>query len=91
MINGAVLHIPGFDFEDYIKLRENPVSIITNDCFGEMLYHYLNLEFSSLFINCWIDANDFLLLVNDLEEYVKQPLLLKQEGAAMRNIVTAYT
>lgn len=80
VINGAVLHIPGFDFVNYIKLRENPVSIITNDCFGGMLYHYLNLEFSSPFINCWIEANDFLLLVNNLEQYMKQPLLLKQEG-----------
>ncbi len=80
VINGAVLHIPGFDFADYIRLRENPVSLITNDCFGGMLYHYLDLEFSSPFVNCWIGADDFLLLVNNLEEYMKQPLLLKYEG-----------
>ncbi|MBD5476926.1 MAG: DUF1919 domain-containing protein [Lachnospiraceae bacterium] len=80
IINGAVLYIPGFDFTDYIKLRENPVSIITNDCLGGILYHYLNLEFSSPFINCAIDADDFLQLVNHLEEYMKQPLLPEQEG-----------
>lgn len=80
IINGAVLHIPGFDFADYIMLRENPVSIIANDCLGGLVYHYLNLEFSSPFINCRVDADDFLLLVNNLEEYMKQPLLLKHEG-----------
>ncbi len=80
IVDGKVMNIPGFDFGDYIKLRENPVSIITNDCFGGILYHYLNLEFSSPFINCWIGADDFLQLVNDLREYMKQPLLLKYEG-----------
>lgn len=27
VINGAVMYIPGFDFADYIMLKENPVSI----------------------------------------------------------------
>lgn len=65
---------------DYIKLRENPVSIITNDCFGGRLYHYLNLEFASPFVNCWMDEDDFLQLVDHLEEYMKQPLVPQYEG-----------
>lgn len=80
VINGEVLYIPGFDFEKYIRLRENPISIIANDCFGGILYHYLNLEFSSPFINCAIAPDDFLLLANSLEGYMKQPLLMEQEG-----------
>lgn len=80
VINGEVLYIPGFDFEKYISLRENPISIISNDCFGGILYHYLNLEFSSPFINCAIAPDDFLLLANSLEGYMKQPLLMEQEG-----------
>lgn len=80
IINGEVLHIPGFDFADYVKLRENPISIIANDCLGGILYHYLNLEFSSPFINCWIEADDFLLLVNNLKKFMKQPLFPEQEG-----------
>lgn len=80
IINGEVLYIPGFDFEKYVRLKENPVSIIANDCLGGILYHYLNLEFSSPFINCAIDPDDFLLLANSLEGYMKQPLWLEREG-----------
>lgn len=80
IISGEVLYIPGFDFVDYIKLRENPVSIITNDCLGGRLYHYLNLEFASPFVNCWMGEDDFLQLVDHLEEYMKQPLVPQYEG-----------
>lgn len=75
IVDGRVMNIPGFDFGEYIKLRENPVSIIASDCLGGIIYHYLDLKFSSPFINCLIQDNDFLLLVNNLEEYMKQPLL----------------
>ena len=80
IIDGRVMSIPGFDFAEYVKLRESPVSIIANNCLGGILYSYLDLKFSSPFINCWMTADDFLLLINNLEEYMKQPLVQEYEG-----------
>lgn len=79
IVDGRVMHIPGFDFAEYVKLREFPVSIIANNCLGGIIYSYLDLRFSSPFINCWMTADDFLLLINNLEEYMKQPLVQEYE------------
>lgn len=80
IIDGRVMYIPGFDFAEYVKLRKSPVSIIANNCLGGILYSYLDLKFSSPFINCWMTVDDFLLLINNLEEYMKQPLVQEYEG-----------
>lgn len=79
LINIKVFRIPYFDFGEYISLRENPVSIITSNCMGGFLYHYLDLCFSSPFINTFIYYNDFEKLTQNLYFYLNQPL--KEECA----------
>lgn len=83
IINGRVLYIPYFDFDDYIALRENPVSIMTFSCMGGFLYHYLDLAFSSPFINTLMDFNDFVRMSNNFRYYLNCPLIKEQEGSVL--------
>lgn len=80
LIHGRILHIPCFDFADYVALRRNPVSIISDDCWGGRVYHYLDLRMDSPFINLYILNDDFLRLICDFSYYIKQPLCMEEEG-----------
>lgn len=77
IINAAVLQIPYFDFRKYVKLRNEKVSIICNNCWGGFTYHSLDLEFNSPFVNmCMSDENYFKLLGN-FKFYINQPFEFK--------------
>lgn len=80
LIKGNVLQIPCFDFKDYALLRENPVSIISDTCWGGRLYHYLDLPFTSPFINFWISDSDFVKMANNLKCYLSRPLNMELQG-----------
>lgn len=51
LINGKVFKLPDFDFKKYINLIENPVTILSDDCWGGYVYNLLGLQFSSPTIN----------------------------------------
>lgn len=51
IIFSRVFKIPNFDFKRYASLRENPVTILSDDCWGGYVYHALNLPFTSPLIN----------------------------------------
>lgn len=80
LIRGAVLQIPCFDFAEYAQLRENPVSIISDDCWGGFLYHYLDLPFMTPFINLRILDSGFLKMIGNLEKYLSRPLIMERQG-----------
>lgn len=73
-IRADVFSIPNFSIERYMKLRENPVSIISINCFGGFLYHRLDLQFSSPTINLWFTALDFTKFSTFLPQYINQNL-----------------
>lgn len=70
-----VLHIPYFNFADYIRLKTNPVSIIAANCWAGFCYHYLGLEFTSPTINMWIDRMQFADFVDNLEQYLQEEVV----------------
>lgn len=80
LIPGYVFQIPCFDFKAYASLKRNPVSIISDDCWGGNVYHYLGLRFDSPFINCYIHNDDFVKMLEDLSYYIDQPLKMEDEG-----------
>ena len=73
-LRGDVLSLPGFDLERYMQLRNQPISIIADNCFGGILYHQLDLPFCSPMINLWLPPSDFLKLVLNLKSYMGQVL-----------------
>lgn len=80
LIPVRVFNIPHFDFYRYIKLIEDPVSIIAMDCYGSMLYHYLNLPFMSPFILCNIEENSYMRLLEKFDYYINTRLELYEKA-----------
>lgn len=78
-INAMLL--PGFDFDKYKLIRENAPTIICPNCWGGLTYSALGLEFGSPFINMFLDHDDYLKLLKNLEYYMECPLVFEE----MRN------
>lgn len=49
IISYKVLNIPNLDFDAYCKIKNNKISIISNNCWGGILYSTLGLECLSPF------------------------------------------
>lgn len=85
IINGKIFKIPYFDFVKYCGLIENPVSIISNDCWGGCIYHQLGMKFQSPFINLFVENRYFLDFLSNLEYYLQQPLKMERDGDIYTN------
>ena len=80
IINGEVFKIPLFDCGLYSRLIKNPVTIITDDCWGGYVYHYLGLEFSSPLINTFWDKTEYAKFIQKPLFYLKTDLSMVREG-----------
>ncbi len=80
IVNGQVLRKPLFDFGLYSKLIKNPVTIITDDCWGGFVYNYLSLVFSSPLINTFWAKSDYSEFIQDPLFYLHTELTMVREG-----------
>lgn len=80
ILMGNVFSYARFDFSKYISLIENPVSIISDDCWGGEVYHMLALTFSSPTINIAWEKEEYAKFISDLPYYLRQPLKCGREG-----------
>ncbi len=74
LINGKVFFIPGFDLKKYIALINKRISIISNNCWGGVVYHTLGMEFRSPFVNMFLHDEDYLKLLKNFSYYMDQRL-----------------
>lgn len=74
LLSYRVLDIPDLDFEAYIKLKESRISIVSNNCWGGIIYRSLGMECLSPFKNLFVEDEDYIKLLKDLEHYLKCPL-----------------
>ena len=51
------------------RLKNTTPSLICNNCLGGFIYHWLGLKFNSPFINLYLEDNDFLLALENLEDF----------------------
>lgn len=65
-----ILKIPNLDIEDYFYLKESRLSIISNNCWGGMVYNILGLECISPFKNLFFLDEDYIKLLENLEYYL---------------------
>lgn len=56
------------------KLKNKDFTILSCNCAAGIIYHRYNLPFLSPTINLWIEQNDFLKFVSDLDHYLCQEL-----------------
>jgi len=86
VINGRVLKIPNFDFRRYSSLRENPITILSDDCWGGYVYHNLDLPFTSPLINIYWPRDSYCKFIQDPIFYLEQPLCKERDGVPRENI-----
>lgn len=86
VINGRVLKIPNFDFKRYASLREDPVTILSDDCWGRMAYQKLDLPSTSPLINIYWPRDSFCKFIQDPILYLEQPLCMERDGDPRKSI-----
>lgn len=52
----------------------NP-SVISSNCMGGVMSHWLGLKFNSPFINLWMTNDDFLTAMEHFDEFIATPLV----------------
>lgn len=66
---------------DRSRLKDTDFSIITNHCMGGIICHDLGLPFRSPTVNLKILPDDFIVFVENLEEYLSLPVIEAQDTA----------
>ena len=80
IINGTRLRLPFFDFQRYAKIIENPVTILSDDCWGGYVYHNLGLPFSTPLINILFKREEYAKFILDPIFYLNTELTMVREG-----------
>lgn len=66
-----VFEIPGLDLGRYMELRKSRISIISNNCWGGLVYRTLGLEVLSPFKNLFLEDADYIKLLKNLRHYME--------------------
>lgn len=75
LIPARTLLLPGFRMDEYAALRARGLTLVSDNCWGGLMYHTLGLELSSPFVNMFVHTDEFARLVSDLPHYLAQPLV----------------
>lgn len=86
IINANIFLFHLFDFERYVRLIENPITIFSNMCWGGKIYHRLNLKFTSPLINTFVPMDSYIKLIENPQYYFEQPLICTREGDIRKNL-----
>lgn len=63
------------------KLKNDNFTLISSNCIGGIIYHELNMQFYSPFINLWLKPKDFIKYCQNIEFYQSLNLhFIKVEG-----------
>ncbi|MCI7791068.1 MAG: DUF1919 domain-containing protein [Lachnospiraceae bacterium] len=65
-----VFEIPRLDLDRYMYLRKSRISIVSNNCWGGIIYKTLGLEALSPFKNLFVEDEDYIRLVKNLRHYM---------------------
>lgn len=74
-IPSDVIYLPNFTFDRYTELLKSRLTIISNNCWAGITYHYLQIKFQSPFINMYIEDEEYLRMLGNLREYLAEPLI----------------
>ena len=58
-----------------LRLTNNDFSLITSNCTGGIVYHWLGLRFNSPFINLFMSNEDYLNALENFEKFISTPLV----------------
>lgn len=57
------------------RLKNQTPTIISSNCFGGILYNWLGLRFNSPFINLFLNNDDFILALENWNEFISTPVV----------------
>lgn len=57
------------------RLTNTDPTIISSNCLGGMLYHYLGLKFNSPFVNLFLSNADFIHAMRNFDEFIQHPIV----------------
>lgn len=78
IVSSTLLYTVDFSFGKYEKFKKAKISIIANNCWGGLIYHYFQSPFLSPFINMFENDNDYICLLKNLKQYMELPLRFKK-------------
>lgn len=76
----GVFYLPKFDFQLYQNLIENPITILSDDCWGGYVYSCLKLTFTTPFINIYWDKDQYARFISDPLFYLNTELKMVRDG-----------
>lgn len=80
LIPHRVFFIPNINLDEYLKLYESEISIISNNCWGGIICNTLSLECRSPFKNMFLRNEEYLKVISNLEEYMMaDPIFVRYE------------
>lgn len=56
------------------KFKNKPISLISQQCIGGVIYHDMEMQFLSPTINLYFEAKDFIKFVEKLKYYINLPI-----------------
>lgn len=57
------------------RLKNTNVTLITSNCAGGIIYHWLGLKFNSPFINLWLTNDDYIRALENFDDFINTPIL----------------
>lgn len=70
IVSYHILTIPYFSFQRYHLIKEQNVSIVSNNCWAGLIYNTLELECISPFKNVSFAADDYIKIICNLKHYL---------------------
>lgn len=70
IVSYVILKIPCFDFKKYDLLKKQNISIVSNNCWGGIVYNTLSMECISPFKNVSVASDDYIKILYDLKYYL---------------------
>lgn len=90
VIFSGVFYNPCFDMDEYLRLKQNKVTILSNYCMGGMIYKELGLKTLSPTVNMICEGKMYLEFINNLQHYLQKDMVVfaeKDSGVAKRDFV----
>lgn len=57
------------------RLTNKDFTLITSNCAGGIIYHWLGLKFNSPFINLWLTNEDYIKALENFDDFIKTPII----------------
>jgi Exopolysaccharide biosynthesis protein len=70
IVSYHVMEIPYFNFFQYDFIKKQKISIVSNNCWGGVIYHTLGMECLSPFKNVSFSSWDYIKIVSNLKHYL---------------------